>query len=200
MATFVLLVVAAGVPPIPISGIGGATLSMPLVGLGTWRMGNDTVTAGTVTEALSLGYRHLDCALGYNNQLGVGKGIAGSGIARDQLWVTSKVPGGLNASAMEAALEQSVSQLGLPYVDLMLVHYPASWSGVGGPELRKEGWLAMEAWAKKTGKAKAIGVSHYCKRHLDDVLSVATEPVALNQVQVCPSSGPRCPASHSPHL
>ena len=68
------------------------------------------------------------------------------------------------------------------------VHYPASWAGVGGPALRKEGWLAMEAWARRTGKAKALGVSHYCKRHLDDVLSVAREPVALNQVHPPPGA------------
>ena len=53
-----------------------------------------------------------------------------------------------NASAMTAALEQSVEELGVPYVDLMLVHYPASWSGEGGPAMRKEGWKAMEAWAR----------------------------------------------------
>ena len=51
----------------------------------------------------------------------------------------------------------------------MLLHYPASWSGVGGPSMRKEAWLAMEEWARRTGKAKALGVSHYCKRHLEDV-------------------------------
>lgn len=132
--------------------------------------------------ALSVGYRHVDCALGYGNQRGVGAAIRVADVPRSKLWITSKVPGGLNSSAMVAALEESVRQLGT-YVDLMLVHYPASWSGTGGAALRKEGWQAMEAWARRTGLAKALGVSHYCRRHLDDVLSVATEPVALNQVQ-----------------
>ena len=122
-------------------------------------------------------------ALGYGNQLGVGAALASSGLPREDVWITSKIPGGLNASATRAALDESVSELGVPYVDLMLLHYPASWSGVGGPEMRKEQWLAMEAWATSTKKAKAIGVSHYCKRHLDDVLSVASEPVALNQAK-----------------
>ena len=125
---------------VAIRGVGGAALSMPLVGLGTWRMGDGNETRDSVELALSLGYRALDCALGYRNQGDVGAAIRSSGVARDQLWVTSKVPGGLNASAMDAALEQSVTQLGVKYVDLMLVHYPASWSGEGGPQLRKEGW------------------------------------------------------------
>jgi len=63
----------------------------------------------------------------------------------------------------------------------MLIHFPAFWTGVGGAALRKEEWLALEKWAK-TGKARAIGVSHYCKTHIEDVLSVATLPIALNQV------------------
>ncbi len=178
-------------PLVPLRGIGGATQKMPLVGLGTWRLGNETET--TVKLALSLGYRALDCALGYENQQAVGRAIAASGLARDKFWITSKIPGGLNASAATAALDESVKQLGVPYVDLMLLHYPA---------LRKEQWLALERWAKDTGKAKAIGVSHYCKRHLDDVLSVATEPVALNQVQchigMGPLSGVNASLRHDP--
>jgi len=63
----------------------------------------------------------------------------------------------------------------------MLIHFPATWGGVGGAALRKEEWLALEKWAK-AGKARAIGVSHYCKSHIEDILSVATLPIALNQV------------------
>ena len=90
---------------------------------GTWRMGNATATQANVELALKVGYRHLDCALGYDNQYGVGAAIKASGVARESLWLTSKVPGGLNTSAMEAALETSVDQLGVSYVDLMLVRY-----------------------------------------------------------------------------
>ena len=75
-----------------------------------------------------------------------------------------------------------LEQLGLDYVDLMLIHFPASFDGKqGGPALRKEEWTALEKWAL-SGKAKAIGVSHYCKSHVEDILSVATLPIALNQV------------------
>ncbi len=87
------------------------------------------------------------------------------------------MPGGLNATATTAALEQALEQLKLGYVDLMLLHWPGS-----GAKSRQEQWLALEAWAKQ-GKARAIGISHYCRHHLDDILGVATLPVALNQVQ-----------------
>ena len=103
-------------------------------------------------------------------------------LRREDVFVTSKIPGGLTAADATAALERCLEQLGLDFVDLMLVHFPASWEGVGGAALRKEQWLAMEDFAKKGG-ACALGVSHYCPRHLDDVLSVATVPVALNQAQ-----------------
>lgn len=155
-------------------------MDMPLVGLGTWQY-NASVAEGAVTEALKVGFRHIDTALGYNNQLGVGAALKKSQLPRNEFFVTSKIPGGLNASATEAALDLSLEQLGLTYVDLMLVHFPATWTGIGGAASRKEEWLAIEKWAK-SGKARAIGVSHYCKSHMEDVLSVATLPIALNQV------------------
>jgi diketogulonate reductase-like aldo/keto reductase len=154
----------------------GSNVRMPLIGIGTW-LYNDSVAAGAVESALSLGYRHVDTALGYKNQRGVGDAIARSGVARDDLFVTTKIPGGLNASATEAALDECLAELQLTYVDLMLIHWP------GATELaRKEQWLALETWARK-GKTRAIGVSHYCKSHVAEVLQVATLPVSLNQNQ-----------------
>lgn len=166
-------------PSIPMRGVEGQ-IDMPLVGLGTWQY-NSSVAESALTEAFKLGFRHVDTALGYNNQVGVGAGLKKSNLERNEYFVTSKIPGGLNASATEAQLELSLQQLGLSYVDLMLIHFPASFSGVGGAAMRKEEWLALEKWAK-AGKARAIGVSHYCKSHIEDILSVATLPIALNQV------------------
>jgi len=148
---------------------------MPLIGLGTW-LYNDSVAEGAILKAFDIGYRHVDTAFGYKNQVGVGKALAKSGVKRADYFVTSKIPGGLNATATEQTLELGMKQLGLEYVDLMLLHYPVPHGD------RKAEWLALEKWAK-TGKARAIGVSHYCKSHLDEVLSVATLPVALNQNQ-----------------
>lgn len=181
--------VNAIVPTIEIS----PTVHMPLVGLGTWQY-NDTVAYGATLAALKMGYTHVDTALGYNNQVGVGKAIIDSGRARDSFFVTSKIPGGLNTSATEDALAQALSTLQLDYVDLMLIHYPASWAGVGGKELRVEEWKALEAW-KKAGKARAIGVSHYCQRHMEDILAINTTDIALNQVQYHIGMGPGSPTT-----
>jgi diketogulonate reductase-like aldo/keto reductase len=161
------------------SGVDGP-MEMPLVGLGTWQY-NNTVAEAAVTEALKIGFRHIDTALGYDNQVGVGAALKKSNLPRNEFFVTSKIPGGFNSSATEASLNQALEQLGLTYVDLMLLHFPATWDGKGGAAGRKEEWLALEKWAKQ-GKARAIGVSHYCKSHIEDVLSVATLPIALNQV------------------
>jgi len=153
---------------------------MPLVGLGTWQYSDDVAEQATV-DAFKIGYRHVDTALGYRNQVGVGKGLKKVGLDRDQFFVTSKIPGGTNANTTRANLDEAMEQLQLDYVDLMLVHFPATWGGQGGAAARKEEWLAMEKWAKE-GKAKAIGISHYCQRHVEDILEVATVPIALNQV------------------
>jgi len=153
---------------------------MPLVGLGTWQY-NSSLAESVTQAALKIGYRHIDTALIYANQVGVGRALLNSGIPREEYFITSKIPGGLNASATRAALDQGLQQLNHSYVDLMLIHFPASFEGKGGPSLRKEEWLALEKWALE-GKAKAIGISHYCKSHVEDVLSVATLPIALNQV------------------
>ena len=166
----------AGYPSVPMRGITGGITPMPLIGLGTWQY-NSSEAEAAIATAFSVGYRHVDTALGYANQVGVGHALKTLALPRDEYFVTSKVPGGLNASATTAALELSLQQLQLDHVDLMLLHFPN-----GGREGRQEQWAALEAWAK-TGGAKAIGVSHYCRRHLDDVLAVATLPVANNQVQ-----------------
>lgn len=152
--------------------------------------------------------------MGYNNQDGVGSAIAKSGIAREDIFLVSKIPGGFNEADATAALDQSLAQL-FPgnadaYVDLMLVHFPATWGGEGGKASRQAEWKALETFAK-AGKAKAIGISHYCKKHLDDVLEIATIPPAVNQVQYhgeraaivtgvrgwysCACSCPCCPAA-----
>lgn len=173
----------ASYPSVPMKGVKGS-VRMPLFGIGTWEY-NNTVAKGAVEAAFKLGYRHVDTAYDYENLVGVGQALAASGVSRSEYFVTSKVPGGLNASATTAALEESLKKLGLDSVDLMLLHFPAGMNAQGlpnGPAQRQESWRALEAWAKQ-GKANAIGVSHYCERQLKDLLSIATVPIAVNQVQ-----------------
>eukprot|EP00750_Incisomonas_marina_P006538 INCI14628.1.p2 GENE.INCI14628.1~~INCI14628.1.p2 ORF type:complete len:329 (+),score=59.10 INCI14628.1:175-1161(+) len=157
------------------------TVEMPMQGLGTW-LYNDSVAEAAVTAALDMGYTHIDTALGYDNQGGIAKALKASSRPRDSYFITSKIPGGMNHSAATASLELALSQLDLDYVDLMLVHFPATWDGDGGKQMRLETWAALEDFVH-AGKARAIGVSHYCISHIKDILEVNTLPIAVNQVQ-----------------
>lgn len=163
---------------------------MPMAGLGTWQY-NNSVAQSAVSMALSYGTRHIDTAYVYENQVGVGAGIADSGVPRDELFVTSKVPGGLDQDGTVAAHEENLQQLGLAYVDLLLVHFPCAFDGVTGcsKEGRQATWRGLEQ-LQKSGKARAIGVSHYCQQHMDDVLEIATVPVAVNQQEWHVGMGP----------
>uniref|UniRef100_A0A7S1HRI9 NADP-dependent oxidoreductase domain-containing protein n=1 Tax=Eutreptiella gymnastica TaxID=73025 RepID=A0A7S1HRI9_9EUGL len=157
-------------------------VQMPMLGLGTWQYNSSTAGAAAAV-ALGLGYELIDTALGYGNQQGIGAALRASRRPRTSYFLTSKIPGGLNATATTAALELCLQQLGLEYVDLMLVHFPADWGLRNtGTAQRVEQWRAMEAFVA-AGKARAIGVSHYCKRHLQDLMPVTTRPIAVNQVQ-----------------
>lgn len=192
---------SAGLPPsypsVPMNGVSGQQIPMPLFGIGTW-LYNDTVAKAAVEAAFKLGYRHVDTAFDYGNLVGVGQALKASGVARNEFFVTSKVPGGLNASATGQALQQSMAQLGLDFVDLMLLHFPAGMNQQGlpnGPAQRQESWLALEKFAKNGG-ARAIGVSHYCERQLKDILEVKTLPVAVNQVQYHVGMGSASPMAN----
>jgi|EP00937_MAST-01D_sp_MAST-1D-sp2_P003332 diketogulonate reductase-like aldo/keto reductase len=156
---------------------------MPMAGLGTWQY-NDTVAGAAVAAYLSdeVGGTHIDTAYGYLNGVGIGKALAALKRDRSTYFITSKIPGGLNTSTANANFEDNLKQLQTSYVDLLLVHFPATWGGVGGKALRQEEWKAMEAFVKN-GQAKAIGVSHYCQRHVEDILEINTVPIAVNQVQ-----------------
>mmetsp|Transcript_22295 Transcript_22295/g.26819 ORF Transcript_22295/g.26819 Transcript_22295/m.26819 type:complete len:328 (+) Transcript_22295:104-1087(+) len=155
---------------------------MPMSGIGTWQY-NDTQAEAAVTLALSLGHRiNIDTADIYANQVGVGAAIKKSGLPRDAFFVTTKIAGGLNDTATTAAVDGCLKDLGLDYVDLLLIHFPDFWNGKGGPDLRKSEWLQLEK-EMAAGKTKALGVSHYCEHHLLDVLEVSSVPVAVNQVE-----------------
>lgn len=175
----------AGLPPdypsVPMRGV-DSEVGMPLYGIGTW-LYNNSRAAAAVELAFSLGYRHVDTAFVYKNHQGVGEALQRTGLPREEYFVTSKIPGGLNAADTTKTLNQCLADLGLTYVDLMLIHMPSGFDGgSASPEDRREEWKALEAWAK-TGKARAIGVSHYCRHHAEDLLSINSVPIAVNQVQ-----------------
>src|SRR3712207_6123080 len=150
------------VPTVPLSN-GGA---IPQVGLGTARLA-DEETRRIVREALEVGYRFVDTAASYENERGVGQGIADSGLPREEVFVSTKLRGREQGSASaKEALRSSLDRLGLDFVDLYLIHWPL-------PRLDRyaESWLAMEE-LRAEGLTRAIGVSNFLPEHLEDRKSV----------------------------
>lgn len=164
---------------------------LPLVGLGTWQY-NDTIAYEALCKAFAAGYTYVDTANGYGNQKGVGQAIRDCWTkSRDELFVMTKIPGGLDTSETLAAHAENLQQLGLDYVDHLMVHYPGDWSDTperSNPARRQEEWLALESIYKK-GEARSLGISHYCSQHIDDVLEVATVRPSVNQVEYHIGSG-----------
>jgi len=101
--------------------------------------GNSTAVYAGALQALKLGYRHLDTALGYRTQPALARAIKDSGVPRADLFIVSKIPGGLTLEGAERAINESLAQLGT-YVDAMLLHFPGTWQGSGGATSRKASW------------------------------------------------------------
>jgi len=148
---------------------------MPMISMGTWQY-NVSTAESVVNLALEVGFNHIDTANDYNNQEGVGAALKGRD--RSSYFLTTKVPPG-SASQTATNLQDNLDQLGLDYVDLVLVHYPALFNRCAA--MQKQ-WAAMEEFYK-AGKAKAIGVSNYCVSSLECIAKTATVVPAVNQIQ-----------------
>ncbi|MDR0592369.1 MAG: aldo/keto reductase [Bifidobacteriaceae bacterium] len=153
---------------------------IPALGLGTYKMAPG-VTADLVDRALRLGYRHIDTAAFYGNEAEVGQGLRRSGVAREDVFVTTKLWN--DAHAHDAALrafDQSLGQLGLDYVDLYLIHWPAPDDG-----LMVEAWRALVE-ISQSGRARSIGVSNFRVEDLAAVIDATGVVPAVNQVELHP--------------
>ena len=153
--------------------------TMPAIGFGTWRVTPDSAATEAATEALQIGYRHIDTAKIYTNEKGVGAAIAAAGIPRADLFVTTKLwnqDQGYESGL--AAIDESLANLGLDYVDLYLIHWPQT-------DTRADAWKAMQE-IHASGKAKAVGVSNYTIRHLEELLASSELVPAVNQVEFHP--------------
>jgi 2,5-diketo-D-gluconate reductase A len=148
---------------------------MPLLGLGVWQVPNGPECVRAVSWALELGYRHIDTAQAYGNEESVGQALRESGVPRHELYITTKFLPSKRDPAAEAAL--SLRRLGIDHVDLYLVHWPQ-----GGPTWM---WPGMER-AVELGHATSIGVSNFNVAELRELLTTATVPPAVNQVQFSP--------------
>lgn len=160
-------------------------VAIPKVAFGTWQIPAGDTTYQAVKAALAAGYRHIDTALAYRNEAGVGQAIRDSGIPRDQIFVTTKLPAETKSyRGTLADFNESIKNLGLDYVDLYLVHAPWPWGQMGRnfDEGNLEVWQAMEE-IYESGRAKAIGVSNFAVRDLKNVFKQATVKPMVNQIQ-----------------
>lgn len=154
-------------------------VKIPLIGLGVFRSPAGEVTRNAVQYALEAGYRHIDTAKIYANEQDVGKAIAESGVPREEVFVTTKL---WNADqgydSTLRVLDESLNKLQMDYLDLYLMHWPVE-------GLRLESWKAMEK-ALADGKTRAIGVSNFMKRHVEELLDNSKTVPAINQIELSP--------------
>lgn len=160
-------------------------VTIPKLGLGTWLVPDDAV-AGLVRSAIEIGYRHIDTAQAYANERGVGEGLRASGIARGDIFLTTKLAAESKSLAdARDRIDGSLKALGVDHIDLMLIHSPQPWSefrkGEHFLEGNLEAWRALEE-AYTAGKVRTIGVSNFERIDLDNILENATVKPAVNQV------------------
>jgi diketogulonate reductase-like aldo/keto reductase len=162
---------------------------MPLLGLGVWQSSPGDETRQAVLAALRAGYRLVDTARAYRNEEDVGAAIRECGLPRDEIFVTTKLwnsDHGFDSTLR--ACDDSLRRLALERLDLYLIHWPVQ-------GLRQETWRAMERLLAE-GRTRAIGVSNYTVRHLDELLAHAATPPSVNQVELHPFLHQRALVDH----
>ncbi|MET0843821.1 MAG: aldo/keto reductase [Mycetocola sp.] len=164
-------------PVLPLNS--GATI--PQLGFGVFRVDPDE-TERIVTDALELGYRHIDTAAIYGNEEGVGRAIAASGIPREDLFITTKLwNSDQGTQSAYDAIDLSLEKLGLDTVDLYLIHWPTP-----KRDLYRESWAALQK-IQADGKATSIGVSNFLVEHLEAILADGGAVPAVNQIELHPA-------------
>jgi diketogulonate reductase-like aldo/keto reductase len=160
---------------------------IPCIGFGTFRIPDGKAASDAVENAIKAGYRHIDCAAIYDNEKGVGEGIAKSGVNREELFVTSKLWNDEKGyDKTMAAFGKTLDDLKLGYLDLYLIHWPVvkafreNWK-----EANNETWRAFEELYKQ-GKIKALGVSNFLPHHLEPLMEYASVKPAVNQIEYHP--------------
>lgn len=161
-------------------------ICIPKLALGTWLIENEP-TKEAVKNAIQIGYRHIDTAQAYGNEQGVGEGVRASGVARSDVFVTSKVAAEHKSyrAAMDS-IDTSLRTMQFDYIDLMLIHSPQPWALVNQSDNRyfeenKEVWRAMED-ALKAGKVHAIGISNFLKEDILNLTADCTVKPMVNQL------------------
>ncbi|MET3615952.1 2,5-diketo-D-gluconate reductase A [Rhizobium aquaticum] len=154
--------------------------TIPQIGLGVWQTPN-AEAAPAVRKALEVGYRHVDTAAIYENEEGVGEGIRQSGVARGDIFLTTKLWNDRQSyDAALKAFDESLTRLGTDYVDLFLIHWPSPHRST-----YVEAWKALVE-LKKQGRARSIGVSNFAEEHLERIVGETGETPVLNQIELHP--------------
>jgi diketogulonate reductase-like aldo/keto reductase len=162
---------------VPVVEANGARI--PLIGLGTWDL-RGRACVRTVEDALKLGYRHIDTAAMYGNEAEVGEGLRASGIARNEVFITTKVwSSNLRARDFERSTRDSIAKLKLPSVDLLLIHWPNS----SVPLKETVGALCK---MKSEGLARHVGISNFTPDMIEDAVKFSTELLVNNQIECHP--------------
>jgi 2,5-diketo-D-gluconate reductase A len=155
--------------------------TIPQLGFGVFKVDPDEAER-VVSDALEVGYRHIDTAAVYGNEVGVGRAIEKSGVPREELFITTKLwNSDQGTQSAFDAIDLSLEKLGLNYVDLYLIHWPR-------PDLDRyvETWLAMEQ-IRDDGKSRSIGVSNFHRPHLERIIAESGTVPAVDQVELHPA-------------
>lgn len=153
--------------------------SIPALGLGTYEL-QGSAAIDTVETALDIGYRHIDTAQAYDNEEAVGKGIAASGLPREEIFLTTKIwPDRFRPTELQRSLDESLARLDTPYVDLLLLHWP-------NPEVPLEDTMAALNDMRRIGRARHIGISNFTTDLVEEAVRLSEAPLAVNQVEYHP--------------
>lgn len=162
-------------------------VTIPKLGFGTWQIPDGDEAYQAVSHALKVGYTHIDTAQAYKNEASVGRAIADSGVARKDIFLTTKVWNSNHSYDLaKASIEESLQKLGVDYIDLLLIHWPNpkafrdNWK-----EANAETWRAMEEFYE-AGKVRAIGVSNFMQHHLEALFETAKVKPMVNQILLAP--------------
>lgn len=166
-------------------------VKIPCVGFGTWQIDDEKIAIQSVSDAIKVGYRHIDTAAAYNNEKGVGIAVKDSGVDRKDIFITSKLQNSMHGyDNTIKAFEQTMINLGTDYLDLYLIHWP-------NPLQYRDNWEAVNAGTWKAfeelysqGRIRAIGVSNFRKHHLEALDKTAEFAPMVNQIRICPGDEP----------
>ena len=159
-------------------------VELPKIGLGTWQVKDGEEGYNAVKDALEVGYRHIDTAQGYFNEESVGRAIKDSNVPREEIFITTKLQSHIkDRQGAIDAIEDSFKQLGVAYIDLILIHAPWPWSNMGQDcsEGNVEVYKVFEEYYKQ-GKFKAIGVSNFNPTDLENILKNCEIVPHVNQI------------------